>query len=160
MPRLRAPAVEPRGDAAPDAALPIHEMPGHLVRRLQQVAVALFTEELAGLELTPVQFAALVALDERPGLDQATLAALIGYDRATIGGVIDRLEQKGRVRRDPHPSDRRAKVPRITAEGRAMLREATPGVRRVQARLMAPLSPAERRTFDALCRKLLSTHHG
>ncbi len=157
MPRLKAPAPA----AAPaDAALPIHEMPGHLVRRLQQVAVALFAEELAGLDLTPVQYAALVALDERPGLDQATLAALIGYDRATIGGVIDRLEQKGSVRRDPHPSDRRAKVPQITAEGRSALRAAAPGVRRVQARLMGPLSAAERRAFEALCRKLLAAHHG
>ena len=158
MPRLKPGAAS----AAPaaDEALPIHEMPGHMVRRLQQVAVALFTEELAGLDLTPVQYAALIALEERPGLDQATLAALIGYDRATIGGVIDRLEQKAWVRRDPHPRDRRAKVPQITAEGRAMLREAAPGVRRVQARLMAPLPAAERRAFEALCRKLLSAHHG
>ena len=75
MPRLKAPAP---GAAPTDAALPIHEMPGHMVRRLQQVAVALFAEELAGLDLTPVQYAALVALDERPGLDQAPLAALGG----------------------------------------------------------------------------------
>ena len=157
MPRLKASAAPA---AARDAALPIHDMPGHLVRRLQQVAVALFAEEIAGLELTPVQYAALVAIDERPGLDQATLSALIGYDRATIGGVIDRLEQKGWVRRKPHPTDRRAKLPTITTEGRATLREAASGVRRVQSRLMAPLSATERRTFEALCRKLLAAHHG
>lgn len=154
MPRLTPPAPGAK------AALPIHRMPGHLVRRLQQVAVALFAEELAGHGLTPVQYAALVALDRRPGLDQASLAALIGYDRATIGGVIHRLEEKGWAARETRPEDRRAKVPRITAAGRAMLRVSGPRVRRVQARLLAPLAPPQRHAFDTLCRRLLAGHGG
>ena len=74
--------------------LVIHHMPGHFIRRLQQVAVSLFADRV-GLEMTPVQFAALAAVAQRPRIDQARLSALIGYDRATIGGVIDRLEARG-----------------------------------------------------------------
>jgi hypothetical protein len=49
--------------------------PGHLIRRAHQVAVAIFMEETAGFDVTPVQFAILNALLEDPGEDQVTLAA-------------------------------------------------------------------------------------
>ena len=53
----------------------IHKMPGHLIRRLNQISVALFSEHMsrAGLTLTPVQFAALSAVEKHPGTDQAPL---------------------------------------------------------------------------------------
>ena len=75
----------------------LRDMPGHLARRFQQIAVAIFHAELSetGYDLTPVQYAALVVLSEKPGIDQATLAGLIADDRTTIGGVTDRLVQKG-----------------------------------------------------------------
>ena len=68
----------------------VHAMPGHLIRRLQQIAVSVFTERVtkAGFDITPVQFAALSTIAENPGLDQASLAGLIAYDRVTIGGVV------------------------------------------------------------------------
>ena len=74
-----------------------NEMPGHLARRFQQIAVAVFLAEVgeAGFDLTPVQYAALSAIRTKPGIDQVTLAGLIAYDRTTITGVVDRLAQKG-----------------------------------------------------------------
>ena len=140
--------------------LAIHAMPGHYVRRLQQVAVGLFSEHLAGAGITPVQFAALVALRERRTLDQAALAALIGYDRATIGGVIDRLEAKRWVVREPGRSDRRTKLVSLTPVGAGTLRRVTRSVQAVQIALLAPLTAPERRAFERLCRKLLDAHLG
>ena len=140
--------------------LAIHGMPGHYIRRLQQVAVALFAEHLAGFDITPVQFAALATLRERRALDQAALAALIGYDRATIGGVIDRLEAKRWVVREPGRADRRTKLVSLTPAGAATLRRVARGVHAVQAALLAPLAPPERRGFERLCRKLLDAHLG
>ena len=153
MPRVTAGA-----DAAP-AALAIHAMPGHYIRRLQQVAVALFARRLEG-EVTPVQFAALSAIRHERACDQARIAALIGYDRATIGDVIDRLESRGWVVRAAGTRDRRTKVVTLTPAGRTLLRRAVSPVRRVQDELMAPLSPIERRQFERLCRKLLRAHDG
>ena len=71
-------------------------MPGHLIRRLHQISVSIFSESVAeaGFDITAVQFAALSVLKDYPGIDQVTLAGMIAYDRVTIGGVIDRLEQK------------------------------------------------------------------
>jgi DNA-binding MarR family transcriptional regulator len=75
--------------------LPIYRMPGHLIRRLHQMSVAVFAEKIAaaGADITPVQYGALCAVRAYPGLDQATVASMIAYDRVTIGGVLDRLEQ-------------------------------------------------------------------
>ena len=68
--------------------------------------MALFNEEVAELSLTPVQYSALHTICKQPGIDQKTLAQIIGYDAATIGGVIDRLEAHGLVLRTVTPQDR------------------------------------------------------
>ena len=139
--------------------LAIHHMPGHFIRRLQQVAVKLFAARV-GLDMTPVQFAALAAAAQRPGIDQARLSALIGYDRATIGGVIGRLESRGWLARSASSADRRVKLVRITPAGRKALTRALPAVRAVQQTLMKPLDAAERKRFERLCLKILAHHLG
>jgi MarR family transcriptional regulator, temperature-dependent positive regulator of motility len=139
--------------------LVIHHMPGHFIRRLQQVAVRLFAERV-GLDMTPVQFAALAAVAQRPLTDQAALSALIGYDRATIGGVIDRLESRGWLARSPSSTDRRVKLVRITPSGRKALARALPAVKSVQETLMTPLGAGDRKRFERLCVKILAHHLG
>jgi hypothetical protein len=51
----------------------IYDKPGHLIRRLQQIAVALFMAETKKFDITPVQYAALLAIDLHPGIDQTAL---------------------------------------------------------------------------------------
>src|SRR6266566_505356 len=93
-----------------------NDKPGHLARRFQQIAVAVFHAEVeeAGYDLTPVQYAALATIRAHPGIDQATLAGLIAYDRTTITGVVDRLMQKGLLVRKASRTDRRAHALQIT----------------------------------------------
>ena len=134
----------------------IHGMPGHLIRRLNQISVALFAEHMgrAGLTLTPVQFAALSAVAQHPGIDQASVAGLVAYDRATLGKVIDRLEERGLIARRTAPRDRRAKALRLTAKGTALLDTARPVVEALQPDILAGLSVSERQTFLALLEKI------
>jgi DNA-binding MarR family transcriptional regulator len=143
--------------------LTMERMPGHYIRRLQQVAVRLFMEE-AGPDLTPVQFASLVAIAQfqsnGKGLGQAELAAHIGYDRATIGGVIDRLEAKGWVSRTASREDRRQNVLAVTPAGEQAMAQALPAVEAVQDKFVAPLDASERAAFERICRKLLEHHVG
>ena len=87
-----------------------HNTPGHLVRRAHQRTVALFMEETAGFDVTPVQFAILHELLAQPGEDQVTLAARVAFDAATSGSVIGRLEKRGWIRREPDTRDRRRKL--------------------------------------------------
>jgi len=133
------------------------EMAGHLIRRLHQHSTQIFQArtQAAGFDLTPVQFAVLDAVAGQPGIDQADLAATIGFDRATIGGVVDRLEHKGLVRRVVGAQDRRARQLHLTPEGRKLLVASRPVVQALQADVLAPLSPAERSAFLGLAHKAL-----
>jgi len=133
-------------------------MPGHLARRFQQIAVAIFHAEArkAGYDITPVQYAAIAALSERPGMDQATLAASIGYDRATIGGVVDRLAQKGLVTREVCRNDRRARILHLTDLGTMTLQEISPAVEMAQQRILAGLEASEAQELVRLLGKTIS----
>mgnify|MGYP002137024372 CR=1 FL=1 len=132
-----------------------HNTPGHLVRRAHQRTVALFMEETAGFDVTPVQFAILNELIDRPGEDQVTLAARVAFDAATSGSVIGRLEKRGWIRREPDTRDRRRKLLWITPEGEAAVLKMRPAAQRVQERLVAPLTPEEQRQLNALLTKLV-----
>jgi MarR family transcriptional regulator, lower aerobic nicotinate degradation pathway regulator len=125
----------------------LYAKPGHLIRRLQQIAVAIFMEETASFDLTPVQYAALVAVREHPDVDVTRLSALIAFDRSTLGNVVERLETKGRLVRRAGQSDRRVKLLRITAAGRKLLTTVEPAVQRAQQRMLAPIPKRERKRF-------------
>ena len=134
------------------------EMAGHLIRRLHQQSTQIFqakTQE-AGFDMTSVQFAALDAIAEQPGIDQASLAATISFDRATIGGVIDRLESKGLVQRAVSESDRRARLLSLTKDGEKLLAACRPIVEALQAEILGALSRTERKAFLTLAHKALA----
>jgi DNA-binding MarR family transcriptional regulator len=141
--------------------LPIYKMPGHLIRRLQQVSVSLFVEEMqnADIDLTPVQFAALSAIRVYPRIDQATLGGVIAYDRTTIGGVIDRLEEKGLVRRTVSRENRRVRQLVIEPEGERLYLRIKPIVARIQSRIISPLNATERDQFMRIMLKLADVHN-
>ena len=134
------------------------DKPGHLARRFQQIAVAVFHAEVeaAGYDLTPVQYAALTTVGMQPGIDQATLAGLIAYDRTTITGVVDRLAQKGLLVRHASRTDRRAHALRITNEGRRALDGIEPAVEAAQRTILRGLSKAEAATLMRLLRKAIA----
>lgn len=132
-------------------------MAGHLIRRLNQISTQVFAQRMlaTGRDLTPVQFAAMDALAAEPGIDQATVAARIAYDRATIGGVIDRLAQKGWVAREVSRRDRRAREVRLTAAGREVYEAVLPVVADLQDDILAGLEAEERAIFLRLARKTI-----
>lgn len=133
------------------------DMAGHLIRRLHQQATQIFVQrtQAAGFDLTPVQFAALDAIHAHPGTDQARLAEMIAYDRATIGGVIDRLLQKGWIARVVSERDRRARELSLTEEGARVHAAVLPVVCALQDDILAPLQSAEREVFLGLARQVV-----
>lgn len=133
----------------------IFELPGHFIRRLHQISVQAFHAHAraAGHDLTPVQFVALEAVRVTPGIDQAGVATMIAYDRTTIGGVIDRLVQKGYLRREVSAQDRRARVLTLTEAGAHVLAAVTPVAKALQPEILSGLTEDERQTFVALARK-------
>jgi MarR family transcriptional regulator, lower aerobic nicotinate degradation pathway regulator len=137
----------------------LHTQPGHLIRRAQQIAVALFMEECAAFELTPVQYAALVAIKEHPGIDATRLSALIAFDRSTLGNVLERLEARKLVERYASDEDKRIKLIKLTPAGAALNERAESAVLRAQERILKPLKPADRARFMSLLAQLVELNN-
>ncbi|THD76469.1 MarR family transcriptional regulator [Thalassobius vesicularis] len=137
-----------------------HDMPGHLVRRAHQVATALFHDHMTreGIDITPFQFAAMSAIKLQPGLDQATVAAWTACDRATIGGVVDRLVEKGYVARSVSEKDRRARVLNLTDSGRATLEQVETIARSIQDEITMGLDVEEKETLVRLLKRVSENH--
>jgi len=137
----------------------VYTAPGYLFRRMQQIAVALFMEECKAFDLTPVQFASLIAIRTHPGIDATRLSAVIAFDRSTLGSVIERLEAKKLIERKPAAEDKRVKLLYLTRGGAGVLREIMPSVDRAQARMLQPLKPADRKTLLALLAQLVDLNN-
>jgi len=137
----------------------VYGKPGYLFRRIQQIAVAIFVEECRTYDLTPVQYAALVAIQNHPGIDATRLSAVIAFDRSTLGNVIERLETKRYVTRRSGREDKRVKLLYLTKAGGGLLRKIMPSVDRAQARMLQPLKPADRKTLMALLSQLVDLNN-
>jgi DNA-binding MarR family transcriptional regulator len=137
----------------------VYTKPGYLFRRMQQIAVSIFVEECRAHDLTPVQFAALVAIHTHPGIDATRLSAVIAFDRSTLGNVIERLETKGYIARKASREDKRIKLLYLTEPGVALLRDILPSVDRAQARMLQPLKPADRKTLLTLLTQLVDLNN-
>lgn len=134
---------------------PLDRRPGHLIRRLQQIALALFTDQAREFGITPVQYAAIFAISNHPGMDQTALCHAIALDRSTIGDVVGRLEKKKLIKRLDDDADRRSKSLYVTPMGRRLIRDIEPAVAATQRLILAPLRSAERAAFMRMLKRLV-----
>ncbi len=134
-------------------------MPGNLLRRCHQISVALFLKHCDAVGLTQLQYAALVALEEKGPLDQITLGGYTAMDRNTIALIVRKLEERGSVTRVRNSQDRRAVIVTLTEAGAALRAEAESAVRRVQEDIIAPLSDPEREQLGLLLSKIAQAHN-
>ena len=128
--------------------------PGHLVRRVHQVSIALFAQELAAFDVTAVQFAILQTLLDTPGADQITVAQAVALDAATSGSVIGRLEARGWLRREADGQDKRRKLLWLTADGKQAARQMQRPAAAVQTKLLAALTAAEKKQLLDILQKI------
>lgn len=163
-PAKQAPAPS-AGAAVAESSLPLPLVPSAsgapslprraapLARRFQQICAAMVAEALAGEDLVQLEYGSLVCLDIEPGLDQRRLAEAMGIDPSNASLIVDRLHSKGLIERRINGADRRARELYLTAKGRKLWRRITPKTRAANARVLAPLAPAERELFlDLLIR--------
>jgi DNA-binding MarR family transcriptional regulator len=137
----------------------VYTAPGYLFRRMQQIAVAIFVEECKAYDLTPVQYAALIAIHTHPGIDATRLSAVIAFDRSTLGNVIERLQAKRLIERKPSDEDKRVKLLYLTKPGATLLSVIMASVDRAQARMLQPLKPADRKTLMTLLTQLVDLNN-
>ena len=121
--------------------------PGHLLRRANQFANDLYTNETDSSGLTQRQFAVLFAVDQREGASQTELVQATGIDRSTLADMIVRMQSKDLLARKRTDADQRANSVRITPVGRRAMRAALPAVLRSEAGILEVLPQRMRNEF-------------
>src|SRR5580692_2524604 len=147
-----------RKGRSPD--MPLWVRPGYLLRRLHQIHYALFFEECADFDITPVQYGLLTTLSLNPDLDQNSIGRELGIDRTNVADVLARLARRGLLERHRSKQDKRMVLARLTPAGQRVTDEMYAAMLKAQNRLLAPLLPDERKTFvDTLLRLIEGNNH-
>lgn len=140
-----------------DDAMPsrLMRLPTWLLSQTSARAHRLLSEELAAVDSVGYHYRLLAALEESGPASQATLGRRTGIDRSDVVAALNDLVGRGLVERSPDPSDRRRNVITITPAGTEQLRLLDGVLAGVQAKLLAPLSPAERKQLARLLARIL-----
>ena len=147
--------TNPQNHEACHSIMTLWKRPGFLIRRAHQIHVALFLEECAEFNLTPIQYGILTELSENPGIDQITIAREVGIDRTNVADVLKRLEKRGFLSRKTAKHDRRMKLVRLTPEGHQVVTAMFNSMMTAQIKFVAPLSENENELFLELLLRLV-----
>lgn len=129
-------------DALAQLSFVVH---GALERRAAEQELSIIQTRLLG-----------VLRDRKPTMNE--LARLLGLDKSSVTGLIDRAELRGLVSRSPSTSDRRATLVGLTKRGRALVSEVQTRFEADVTGLLQPLKPADRATLTTLISDVLAAH--
>ena len=147
-------------DATAQATRELYHRAGFLVRRLNQIANALWQQECPEPSLTKAQYAAMLLLAAEGDLDQSTLGKRLGLDRTTIGVIVRTLADRGYVRRGYDPEDARRRSLTLTPVGRRTVERLAPVARRAQERFLEPVPADERGALIANLERIADAFNG
>jgi DNA-binding MarR family transcriptional regulator len=140
-------------------------LPGELVASslflLKRLGFAAKTRSLEMYEqegLNPYHYAILALLEEGLPETQAAIADSLGYDRGTLVGLLDELEEKSLVERKRDPDDRRRHIVRLTGDGKRTLARLRTLNKRLEDDFLAPLDAEQREVLHALLLELAARH--
>jgi len=148
--------TEPKTEARLPAELVASSL--FLLKRLGFAAKQRSLDEYEQAGLSPYHHAILALLEEGMPETQAAIADALGYDRGTLVGLLDELEERKLVERRRDPEDRRRHLVRLTAEGKHALGRLRALARRLEDEFLAPLDTEQRETLHALLLELAGQH--
>jgi DNA-binding MarR family transcriptional regulator len=119
-----------------------------------KAARAAATARLAEDDLRMGDVAVLASLRDDGPAAQRTLGQRLGLDPSDVVRVLDALEQRGWVRRERDPADRRRSIVSTTAAGEDALDDALAACREAEEAVLWPLSARERATLHDLTGRL------
>ena len=145
-------AIDPGLDVAPyEVTARISRIGLHVTRRQEQVFGRY------GLNRGDMGVLTALRIAGSNGLSPTRLFKGLMQSSAGITGRLDRLEERGLVRRTRHPSDRRGILVELTDVGRQVLDEAVRANTSAERELVAGLKPAEIAALAALLKKMLGS---
>lgn len=139
------PPPEPRGSSSP----------AFLLAQVGAHAAAEFSRRLRPTGLNPAHAGILRILEASPAITQQELATALGSPPSRLVALIDELESKGLVERQPNETDRRRYALCLTAKGQSALQAIGMVAREHQNSLLAALSEEERRQMTALLLRIV-----
>jgi DNA-binding MarR family transcriptional regulator len=134
---------------AGEAALPGGDRPdlAALVTRLGRQLIAVEEPILAAQGVSMWGYIVLTALGRNPMPTQTALARAIRADKTRIIGVLDDLQERGFIRREPDPADRRGHLLALTPAGRRLHTSVRRAIRQAENRFLSQLPAADRQVF-------------
>jgi DNA-binding MarR family transcriptional regulator len=109
------------------------------LQRATHATVHALAAQVANLGLTPAEINALANLTNSGPRTVSELGQLIGSPPTTVTSVLDRLERRGHVSRNRHPTDRRALVVELTPSGRRAATRVRRAITRLEQQLLGGL---------------------
>ena len=126
------------------------ESPSHLMHRVLQLALDIYSDEAGTDGPTQRQFAVMEAVSAKSGLTQTDLVRATGIDRSTLADLVARMTTKGLLEREKSTIDARAKAVKLSEAGTALLEAARPRVEAADRRILALLPKGKREGFIEL----------
>ena len=159
MPCARTSAPQNAASAATAAvqtvdASYLESLMGYNARRAALVAIGEFLTKMAPYNLRPVDFSVLSLITHNAGITSRQLCTALGLLPPNLVGMINALEKRELIVRQPHPSDGRAMGLHPSAKGRNLMHEAEQTATRLEANATARLTPSENKTLIRLLKKI------
>ncbi len=132
----------------------LQSLMGYNARRAALSIIELFLERLAPYGLKPVDFSVMSTIGHNPGVTSRQLCAALNLLPPNLVGLIQSLESRGLIERQPHPHDGRAVGLHATPKGQALMMQAEQTASDLEIEKTARLTPAERKTLVALLQKI------
>ena len=127
---------------------------GYNARRAALSVIEVFLERMAVYDLRPVDFSVLSLITHNPGITSRQLCATLGILPPNLVGMINALEQRELIARQPHPTDGRAMGLHLTEGGARLMRGAERTAAELEAEVAARLTASEGKTLIRLLRKV------
>ncbi len=130
---------------------------GYLVNHVARLFASGLKDRIAPLGLTIGQFPILLELWIGDGVTQRELLKNLALEQATLANTLARMERDGLIVRTPHPSDRRAKIVRLTDKAKATRDDAYAAASETNDQAMSGFSAEERRQFVEFMQRIVET---
>lgn len=127
---------------------------GYNARRAALAVIEVFLDRMAVYDLRPVDFSVLSLVTHNPGITSRQLCTTLGILPPNLVGMVNNLEGRGLVARQPHPRDGRAMGLHLTPAGQKLMRDAERTAAQLEAEAAAQLTETEVRTLIRLLKKV------
>jgi DNA-binding MarR family transcriptional regulator len=125
---------------------------------LTRVLIAREDPVLRAHDISTWGYIVLTGLVEQPVRTQAALAQAINADKSRIIGVLDDLQQRGLIQRQPDAADRRVHLLSLTPAGDRLRRSVESAIRGREEEVLATLPAADREVFLRSLKALYEQH--